>query len=449
MKVNFRFSLAILLFCFSQCLFAQKAWTLDDCIAFALENNLQLNDFKYNEASGKETFQQSKRDLLPRIRGVADYSIRFGRSVDPNDNSISNTQFFSNNYSLESSLDIFQGFQKINAIRAAKLIYNATKEEALQQKYLLAFRIMEAFYDIQFFEGALAIAKEQVDISKTNYELVKKQIDLGLMAGADLYEAEALLLSDELSVTQANNQLIAAKLVLIQAMNLKDETDITIVAEELAPISKEYSNKVQSDSIYTKAKEFMPSIKAGELRERAARKQLAVERGSLYPSLNIFGGYGTGYFETIIDQAGNTVPFRDQLRDNTFQFVGVQLTVPISDGWTVRSRIKQQKIEQLRAKNNLATQEQELFQTIQSLVQEHSALNQEYTQTLRNLDAQKLTFAVAQKRYEKGMINAIELFTAKNLFATAQNQNLQARLRLEVNKANLDFYNGLPVFNIN
>ena len=449
MKVNFRVLFVIALLSLPQFLIAQKAWTLDDCIAYALEHNLQLNDFKYNEAAGKETFQQSKRDLLPRIRGVGDYSIRFGRSVDPNDNSISNTQFFSNNYSLESSLDVFRGFQKINAIRAAKLIYSATKEEALQQKYLLAFRIMEAFYDIQFFEGALAIANEQVDISKTNYELVKKQIDLGLMAGADLYEAEALLLADELSATQANNQLIAAKLILIQEMNLMDETDITIVAEKLAPINKENNDEVKADSIYSKAKEFMPSIKAGELREKAARKQLAVERGRLYPFLTIFGGYGTGYFETIIDQSGNTVPFRDQLRDNTFQFVGVQLTVPISDGWTARSRIKQQKIERLRAKNNLVIQEQELFQTIQTLVQENQALNKEYTQTLRNLEAQKLTFAVAQKRYEKGMINAIELFTAKNLFATAQNQNLQARLRLEVNKANLDFYNGLPVFKIN
>ncbi|XLS30253.1 TolC family protein [Flavobacteriaceae bacterium M23B6Z8] len=447
MKVSAYILTIVLILLLSNAVYAQKSWTLNDCIAYALEHNLQLNDFKYNTASDKETYRQTVRDLLPRIRGVADYSIRFGRSVDPNDNSISNTQFFSNNYSLESSLDLFQGFQKINAIRASKLIYNATKEEALQQKYLLAFSIMEAYYDILFFEGALRIAEDQLEISKTNYALVKKQIDLGLVAGADIYEAESLLLADELSLVQVNNQLIAAKLALIQQMNLEESTDIKLTPEKAQ--LNEVEGKIASvDSIYSEAQRFLPLIKAGKLRVEAAQKQLAVERGRLSPSLSIFGGYGSGYFETIVDSTGNTVPFRDQFRDNTFQFVGVELVIPISGGWSARSRIKQQKIARLRAKNNLEVQKQELFQTIQSLVQENNALKIEFEQTLKNREAQNQSFLVAQKRYEKGIINAIELFTAKNLFATAQNQHLQVSLRLEVNNANLDFYSGLPVFNI-
>ena len=87
---------------------------------------------------------------------------------------------------------------------------------------------MQAFYDIQFFEGLVAISKEQLAVSQSNYDLVKKQIELGLKAGADLYEAESLLLTDKLNLTQSENQLIAAKLNLIQEMNLENATDITI-----------------------------------------------------------------------------------------------------------------------------------------------------------------------------------------------------------------------------
>ncbi|MEH6680572.1 MAG: TolC family protein [Sediminicola sp.] len=436
-------------FSVSLCIFSQDKWSLDECVSYALEHNLQLNDFKYTALSNKETYRQSIRNVLPNVNGFADYNIRFGRSVDPNDNSIINTDFFSNNYSLESSIDLFQGFQKINAIKAAKFLYKATQEETLQQKYLLAFRVMSAFYDIQFYEGLLAISREQQLVSQANYDLVDKQIELGLKAGADLYEAESILLTDKLKVTQGNNQLVAAKLALIQEMNLEGVTDINILPIMGEPDKNTIDFSVVADSVYLEAKTFMPIIKAQELRTRAAKKDIAVARGALYPSISLFGGYGTGFYETTRDTIGETVPFKDQFRDNTFRYVGVSINVPISNGWSGRSKIKQQKISLMRAQNNLDVQEQELRQTIEQLVQEHNALQVEYQQSSQKMASQELAFNIAQKRFEKGLINTLDLLTAKNLFASAQNENLQVRLRSEINKSTLDFYRGLPVFTIN
>ena len=428
---------------------AQESWSLDDCVSYALEHNLQLKDFQFNEASNKETYRQSIRNVLPGVNGFSSYNIRFGRSIDPNDNSIITTDFFSNSYSVESSIDLFQGFQKINGIKASKFLYKATKEEALQQKYLLAFRVMSAFYDIEFYEGLLAISKEQQAVSQKNFDMVKKQIDLGLKAGADLYEAESLLLTDKLSVTQSSNSLNAAKLVLIQEMNLEGVTDISI--ETNITVNKESTSSIgmHPDSVYNEAKGFIPIIKAQTLRTKAAKKQIAMARGGLYPSLSLSGGIGTGYFETTRDSDGNTIPFREQFKDNTNKFIGVTLRVPISNGWSGRSSVKQQKIAYLRAQNNLDVQEQELRKTIQQLVQEYNALESEYEQSTIKLEAQNLAFTIAQKRFEKGLISALELFTAKSLFASAQNENLQVRLRSEVNESTLDFYRGLPIFNIN
>jgi len=422
---------------------------LDECVTYAIENNLQLNDFELNMQSNQETYRQSIRDLLPVINGFADYSVNFGRSINPEDNSFVNTQFFSNNYRVQSSFDLFQGFQKMNTIKASKFLYRATQQESLQQKYLLAFRVMSAYYDIQFIEGLIAISLEQVEISQTNYDLVKKQVELGVMAGADLYEAESLLLQDKLLLTQNENRLKAAKLTLLQAMNIEGESDIAIQPEMISAPAGEFNEPVLSDSIFVVAKGFMPSIKAQNYRVKAAKKQLASTRGGLYPSITLQGGIGTGYFETIVDTLGNTIPFRDQFRDNTFQFIGVSVNMPIFNGWASRSRVKQQKIALERAKNTAKVTEQELYQIIQQLVQEHEALMVETVQTEKGMESQRLAFSIAQKRYEKGMINAIELGQAKTLFATAQNQNLQAHLRLRVNNSTLDFYSGLPIFNIN
>ncbi|MDF4203641.1 TolC family protein [Maribacter sp. SA7] len=448
MNRKFKITTLLLLSIWSS-IMAQDSWTLDECVAFALEHNLQLNDFKYTDQANRETYRQSVRNLLPSVNASSSYLINYGRAEDPNTGTFVNQDFYSNNYSLESSIDLFQGFQKINAIKASKLLYKATQEEVLQQKYLLAFRVMQAFYDIQFFEGLVEISKEQLTVSQSNYNLVAKQVELGLKAGADLYEAESLLLTDKLNVTQSNNQLASAKLTLIQEMNLENTSDITIHKDLEEIVSEFNSQEIKSDSVYTEAREFLPLIKAQEFRTKAAKKQVAISRGRLYPSLSFFAGIGTGYFETTRDTLGNTLPFRQQFRDNTSQYLGLNLNVPISNGWSARSRIKQSKIEKLRAENNLKTQEQELFQTIQQLVQEYNSLLVELVQSNQKMEAQNLAFTIAQKRYEKGLINALELFTAKNLYASAQNENLQVKLRSEINKSTLDFYRGLPVFDIN
>jgi len=438
----------LLLFIVLKPMFSQETWSLDDCVAYAIEHNLELNNFKYNNDSNKETYKQSIRNLLPNLIGSSDYNIRYGRSVDPNNNDIIDTDFFSNNYALNSSVDLFRGFQKINAIKVSKLLYKASKEDVLQQKYLLAFRVMSAFYDIRFYEGLLVISKEQNKASQTNYDFVKRKIELGLLAGADLHEAESVLLADKLVVIQSENSLEAAQLKLIQEMNLKGTTKLSLKnsLEEMVETEND-SLEIFQDSIYNKAKTFVPLIKSEELKTKAAKKSVAVARGDLYPSLTLFAGYGTGYYETFINDAGNIIPFNTQIKDNASQYIGVSLNIPIFNRWSGRSNIKQQKIELQKANNNLDIQKQELYKLIQELVQNQKAMKKESEQSSQKMKAQKLTYTIAQKKYEKGMISALELYQAKNLYVSSQNENLQVSLQLKVNKSTLDFYKGLPIFN--
>jgi outer membrane protein TolC len=437
--------LFFLLMLVSMYLQAQENWTLDNCISYALEHNLTLLDYQYQESSGKESYNQAIRDLLPRVNGFADYNIRYGRSTDPYTNDIVDTDFFSNGYALNASIDLFQGFQKINTIKARKLVFKATQETAQQQRFLLALRVMTAFHDIQYYEGLLAISKEQLSISEANFKLAKKQIELGLKAGADLYEAESILFSDQLDVTQSENQLQAAKLSLIQEMNLENANTI-----QLNPVATNTSIETQkdTDSIYQKAKDFVPLLKAQRYRMEAAQKEVGIARGRLYPSLSFSTGYGTGYYETTRDTLGVTIPFKTQIKDNASRFVGFSLSVPVFNAWSTRSNIKQQKIALKREQNNLEIQEQEIFKAIQQLVQEEKALQVELIQSEKQILAQEQAFGVAQKKYEKGLFTIMELNLAKSMFATSQNKNLQVKQLLQINQNTLSFYQGLPIFNI-
>ncbi len=449
MNLKNKVLLLLSLFMFGS-IFSQKRWTLEDCVSYAITNNLNLKDFELTTASGKETYKQSFREMLPSVSGFSDYNLTFGRSEDPNTGVFVNSDFFSNNYSLNASLDLFQGFQKLNMIKASKYLYKANMEDVKRQKFLLAFRVMSAFYDIQYYEGLLAISNNKVEVSKTNLALVKKQIELGIKAGADIHEAKSTLLTDELEVTQNKNLLQEAKLRLIQEINLEGESTIEIYTELLGEHKNEQASKQNTDSIFTYAKEFLPTIKAQEHRVKAAKKEMKVAKGALYPSLRLFAGIGTGYFETNTSEDTNEViPFKTQIEDNMSKRVGVSLNVPISDKWSRRSRVKQQKIAYMRANNNLKIQEQQLYQTIQQLIQSKNALAVEYEQSFQQMNAGEQTFKIAQKKYQKGLISALDLNQAKNLFATSQNKNLQVGLLLKVNSSTLDFYRGLPVFNIN
>ena len=424
----------------------QENWTLENCISYALEHNLTLLDYQYLEDSGKENYNQAIRDMLPRVNGFGDYNIRYGRSTDPNTNDIIDTDFFSNGYSLNASIDLFQGFQKVHTIKASKLLLKAAQETSQQQRFLLALRIMTAYHDIQFYEGLLAISKEQLTISEDNFKLANKQIEIGLKAKADLYEAESVLYTDQLNVTQNENLLQAAKLTLIQEMNL--ENAHTLQINPIVPNTMA-DNKLSTDSIYGLAKDFVPLLKAQRYRTEAVKKQLSVARGELYPSLSFATGYGTGYYETTRDTLGVTIPFKNQIQDNASRYVGFSLNVPIFNAWSTRSAIKQQKIALKREENNLEIQEQEIFKAIQQLVQENKALNVELIQSEKQIMAQEQAFGVAQKKYEKGLFTIMELNLAKSMYATSQNKNLQVKLLLQINQNTLAFYQGLPIFNIN
>lgn len=443
-------SLIVLFLLITTIVSGQESWSLNECVAYGLAHNLRLNDLDYNIKSNQEKYKQSYRELLPNLSANSNYTILYGRSVDPNTNEIVSSDFYSNNYSINASIAIFRGFQKLNSIASAKFLYKAVKEERLQEKYLLAFRIMTAFYDVRFYEEQLQISIEQLAISSLNLNLVKKQIDLGLKAGSDLYEAESILTNDELSVIQSKNNLNAALLKLKQEMNLDYTENIGInTLDEAIFLNKSEFNKINTDSVYQKALTFIPNIKVQEFKTNAAKKDISIAKSNLYPSLSFSAGYGTGYYETNIDEVGKVIPFHTQLKDNASQFIGFYLTIPISERWSNRSQIKQQKIALLQAKNNLSIQKQELHQLIQELVQNFEATKTEYNQTEKSEASHLLSYKIAQKKYDKGMISILELYQAKNLYANSKNRNLQVKLKLKVQKKTLDFYNGLPVFNIN
>jgi outer membrane protein TolC len=422
---------------------AQKLWTLDDCIAFALEHNLEQETQNQDAKISKERWRQSKRDMLPTI-GVSypSYNVSFGRTLDPVTNNFVDTRFVSGlSGGLSSSLTIFESFKKWHTLKYQKLIYESSLFGAQQTQYNLAFKIMDLFNSVLFQEGTLEIIKEQQAANLLRQKTIAKKVTLNLVAKADLYEIEATTSADELDVLKAENALKAAKLALIQEMNL-EASDITIAQDEALTTFTNSIKGLHIDQLFNASQNNLPSLQRSKLNVALAEKDVSIRKTTLFPSIRLGASINTRYSDNLKDTSGNTIPFNEQIKNNQSKFVGLSLSYPIFGNGRTRSSIKIAKIQLKKAQVQLKIEEQRTYKIIQELLQKNDALIAEEQLNLKKIKAKEKAYNIAQKKYEKELINLYELQQAGNTYLMAKIDHIRLMAQMAIQKRTLDFYNG-------
>jgi len=426
---------------------AQKQWTLDNCIQYALKNNLDIASKEISTEVDKEYFKQSQRNRLPSLSAGSNYNIYYGKSVDPNTNDVTYNSFSSNSYGMYASMSLFNGFVKKNTIDYNRFIYTAGISQETALKNEIAFDVMNAFHNSLYYRGLLEIVKQQKELSDLNLEKVKKEVNVGISAKTDVLEIEARLADEEALVIRTENSLNAALLELKKIMhypvneplNLQEITDKNMIQSAI------FEN---ADSVFQLALQHLPEVKAKNQELKAVEETLAIARGNLFPSVSVSGGYNTGYYETRTDENGKPITFGDQLKNNASQNIGFSLSIPLFNRWNSRSQIKLNKLNLEKKKVELENYKNELFYQIESYCQELSAISAEYLQAKKQTESNQLAFQVAEKKKEQGLINILDFYTSKNLLSNAQSELLRTRLLFLLKRKTIDFYLGKPVFGI-
>ena len=175
----------------------------------------------------------------------------------------------------------------------------------------------------------------------------------------------------------------------------------------------------------------------------AAKKAVSVLRGSFFPSLNLNASVNTGYYETNRDQQGQTISFADQFENNMSQYVGASISIPIFSKNQIRSEVRKSEIAERQAQNQLENYRQLVYYELANNARELKALFSEYFQTQKQLEANELSYKIAERKYDQGLIDVIELLTVKNRLAEVKSNLLSTRLRWEVKNKTIDFYKGI------
>ena len=436
-----RFSLITLTLIFSVfCLNAQdKQWTLEDCIEYAISNNLSLKRQRLETEISHVNLTRSELDLAPSLNIGSDGRVGFGRSIDPVTNSITFKQNVSNSYYITSGLKLFNGFTALNTISANKYLMQAGLQAEEVTKNTMIIDILGQYYQVIYTKGLENSAKAQLESSEKQLFRIQKLVETGREALSKEYEMESQVSSDRLSYTLALNNNSLALTTLRQMLQLDPATPFDIVVPDLNNILIT-NEELRADSIYTIAASTLPYLKAIEFELKAAKKQIAAAWGYYFPSISVTGQIYTGFYKVFGGDVGEQDAFKTQLKNNNSQAVLLSLQIPIFNNYIATKNVKLAKISRNDAMLRLQLQKNTLYTAVENVCLNYNRGKDEYKAAAANYTFNKKSFEGVEKKFESGLIDVTIYSTAMTALFKAETDALRTKLQLVIRKLIIQFY---------
>ena len=453
----------------------EKVWTVDDCIQYAIEHNhdvrlqrMQLNDYKADR-------QRAVGAFLPSVEANVGGQFNFGRAIDPETNTYTNVNTFYNNYGMSASVPLFDGFQRINDLRAAKASVLMGRHGLLAQKDRVAQLVLEAFFDVLYYQTALEFVKQKREESTMLLRQTRMMVEVGTKGEADVAQMEATFAADDFEVTRQQGLLSRALLQLKKQMNYPAEEELKIKNEE-PQLSTKYnlprtikdlkdflflrcslsfvlctslhSSSLQSNSrssFFVLHSSFTPpSIREAEYQLRSAKYAYRSSKGALLPSISVGAGASTTYFRQI--GAQNSRNFANQFRNNAGEYVYATLSIPLFNRLNTISNIRRQRNNVERARENLDHARQELHRLIQETVIDQQNSWMEMQKMQEKMEADSIAAQFTIRKYQEGISSSIDVQTATVALLQSKAQLLQCRLNYVYKTRILNYYQGIPLW---
>jgi outer membrane protein len=427
---------------------AQKQWSLQDCLNYAQENNLDIKRAFLGVESSKKNLFQSKASMLPTLNGSVSETRSYGRNYDSVIDQIVSDNIKSNNFGISSSVSLFNGFQKINTIRKNNYDYLASKYDAQRIANNISINIVTAYLQVMYNKEQVSVSQEKFDLSVLQLERIKSMVEVGQLPQGSLLESEAQLAQEELALVNSNNQLDISLLNIKQLLDLKNEDQFDIIYPEIEPSVLTKTNSIQ---MYEQAVINLPDVKQADNNLKSAQRSLAISQGARSPRISLSTNWGTAYSDARmlfagLDSQGNPLytdyPFKDQFEDNSSQSVTVSLSLPLFNGWQANNSISQARINVKQFQLNLQQTKNQLRKTIEQAQADAIAANKQYLASLKSVEALTESFRYTESKYNVQLINSYEYFDAKNKLYSSENSLLQAKYDYIFKLKMLDFYMG-------
>jgi outer membrane protein len=435
--------------------FAQdNQWSLEDCIQYAMENNITIKQADLNTRYSNNVLDQSIKSQLPNLNASSNYSYSFGRALDQTTYEFTDNQRINSiSVNVSSGVNLFNGFQKRNSIEQNRINLMSAYEDVKKIKNDISLNIAAAYLQILFNEELLSATKNQVEITRQQVERTQKLVDAGKLARGSSLEIQAQLAAEELNQVNSENQLLLSYLNLQQMLDLQYNPEFRIIVPKLSEPDGSLLI-VNIMELYQTSEQIMPQIQGAEYNLESSMKDLDIAKGMRYPSLSLSGNYNTGFSdirEKVIDTDPlglpimGKYPFFEQVNDNLSVGVGLGLNIPIFNGNQVNTAVANARISIENAQLELLKRKNDLFRDIQQAYADAVAALKKYESTGKALVSMEESFNYTEKKFEVGLVNTVDYNTSKNQLIITQSDLLKAKYDFIFKTRILNFYKGEPI----
>jgi len=430
--------LIVILLLPAQTMKAQQAnsWTLEACIGYALDQNIQVRKSMLTNDRFRVSAEQAKAQRLPSASASVSQTFNWSRSEDVAETGFTGTN--GTNYSVSSGITIFDGLRINNSIQQADLDLEAGQYILETTKESISINILNAFLQVLYAEEQVKNSKKQIESTEEQLRLAGERLNLKIIAQSDYAQVKSQLASEKYTLANSESQLSIAKVNLMQLMELPVTPDFNIATPDLDDNINQ--NRVTDvTSVYETSLSIRPQIQYAAINKDITAIDEKIARAGYFPTLSANAGIGSSFVSQTVD------PYLNQLSKGIRPYVGLSLSIPIYQKKQVKSSISIAKIEYEDAVLSETDTKNELRKNIEQACTDVNSAQVEYEASLEQFQATLEASSLNEEKFNQGLINSVDYLVSKTNLIVAESQLLQSKYKMLFSYKILDFYSGIPL----
>lgn len=421
---------------------AQTTWNLQQCIDYALKNNIQIQKNRVSEQEGEVALWENKGALFPSLNFNTSHSIGY-RPFEEGTNIVQNGQVtntknkvtYQGSYGLNANWTVWNGGVNQKNIEKQKLQNEITKLNTEQSELTIQEQIAQLYVQIMYTKEAIEVNKKLEKTAQSQYDRGMEMMNQGQMAKADVVQLEAQLSSARYSVTNSQTQLLNYKRQLKALLELDLNTDFDVSGQ--IPSDEQVMQLIpNAHEAYAKALETRPEIKSAQLSIDAADMQMNIAKRGFYPTIGISASMGDSHYSASKNNVGK------QMKDNLNLSAGVTVSVPVFDNRRNRSNVKTARLSQVNSKLDLQDKKNTLSSTIEQYWINANSNQQNFLAAKDRVKSQEASYELLNEQFQNGLKNTVEVLQGRDNVISAEQDLLQSKYTTLLNVQLLKFYTG-------
>lgn len=422
-----------------------KTWTLEDCINYALEKNIQLQQNKISLQETEEDVKNAKSALFPSLSFNTGHNL-VNRPYQENSATVNGTEIISSSrnttyngsYSLSAQWTLWNGNKRLNNLKQQKKNRDIAQLTVAETENELKEQIAQLFIQILYADESIQINKGTLEVSKATCERARTLFEEGSISKADLAQLEAQASNDQYQVVTAESTLRNYKLQLKQLLELDGTAEMELKLPELNDEHVMELLPSQAD-VYRTALASRPEIQSGKLNVDNAKLNISYARAGYMPTISLSASTSS----TTNNASQNN--WAQQMKYGWNNMIGINLSIPIFDQRQTKSAVRKAKLQYSASQLSLMTQEKELYATVEELYLNALNAQQQFAAAEAKVESSQTSYDMTSEQFNLGMKNTVELLTEKNNLLSAKQEQIQAKYMAILNRTLLNFYAGKEI----